>query len=294
MHIALPIFATTEFANLTGLQVIQAKSDRDVHNEIDARLVGKWNGECFESPGVGTFGGFYNFQIEDITEAIQKILTELCQQFDNCEILLTLPSNHLARFYPQIQAEALVQLGAKLLFHETNHAISIKEWTRAHLSKGNQKKLRQCLENQLIFRQLGLAEIDELYEILRKNRENLGATVSMTLDQVRNSFLTFPEKYFAFGVYLDELMIAGAICLESAQENLYVYMWGDLLEFRQISPIVFLCESLVNFASLRDFEFLDLGTSSINGEIMPGVSRFKENLGAIGYEKSCLFFPRFP
>ena len=292
MPTSLPIFASNAFASLTGLQIIQARSSQDIPNDIDPRLVGKWNGDCFESPGVGTFGGFYNLQKENVTEDIRKILREICQQIDNCEILLTLPSNHLDRFYPQIQAEALVQLGAKILFHETNHAISIKEWSSAWLSRGNQKKLRQCRENQLIFRQLSLAEMDELYEILRKNRENLGATVSMTLDQVRKSFLTFPEKYFAFGVYSGESMIAGAICLESAPENLYVYMWGDLLEFRQISPIVFLCESLVNFSASRDFEFLDLGTSSINGEIMPGVSRFKENLGAIGYEKSSVCFSK--
>ena len=288
MPTSLPIFASNAFASLTGLQIIQAKRSQKIPNDIYPRLVGKWNGKCFESPGVGTFGGFYNLQKENVTEDIRKILREICQQIDNCEILLTLPPNHLARFYPQIQAEALVQLGAKILFHETNHAISIKEWSSAWLSRGNQKKLRQCRDNQLIFRQLSLAEMDELYEILRKNRENLGATVSMTLDQVRKLFLAFPEKYFAFGVYSGESMIAGAICLESAPENLYVYMWGDLLEFRHISPIVFLCDSLIRFAANNDFGFLDLGTSSTKGEIMPGVFRFKENLGAIAYEKTCL------
>jgi hypothetical protein len=83
-------------------------------------------------------------------------------------------------------------------------------------------------------------------------------------------------------------MIAGAICLESAPGNFYVYMWGDILEFRQISPIVFLCESLIEFAIGRDFSYLDLGTSSLKGEIMPGVSRFKENLGAEGHKKTSL------
>jgi hypothetical protein len=250
--------------------------------------VGKWKGECFESPSVGTFGGFYNLTKESLTEDIRKILKVLHQEVENCQVLVTLPSNHLARFYPQIQAEALIELGAKLLFHETNHVISIKQWSSSSLSRGNQKKLRQCHENKLTFRQLALGEIEELYEILRRNRESIGAKVSMTLDQVRNSFATFPNNYFAFGVYSGESMIAGAICLESCVENLYVYMWGDLLEFRKISPIVFLCDSLIDFASHRDFEFLDLGTSSLNGELMPGVSRFKENLGAIGYEKYSL------
>ncbi len=285
---SLPIFASTAFASLTGLQIVQSKSGLSTDNDVDPRLVGKWNGECFESPGVGTFGGFYNLTKENLIGEIQEILKQLYHEVENCGILLTLPSNHLSRFYPQLQAEALVQLGAKLLFHETNHVISIKEWSTASLSSGNQKKLRQCRENQLNFRQLGLGEIDELYEILRKNRENIGAKVSMTLDQVRKSFSTFPNSYFAFGVYSGELMIAGAICLESALENLYVYMWGDLAEFRKISPIVFLCEALIDFAAHRDFEFLDLGTSSINGIIMPGVSRFKENLGAIGHEKYSL------
>ncbi len=286
----LPIFATDKFAELAGLQIIQANRVQDLANAGGPRILGKWNDECFESPCVGTFGGFFNLNEENVYSDIQEILLELLKEKGNCKILVTLPSNHLTKLHPRVQAEAMVKLGAKELFHEINHVIAVKEWTTASLSRGNQKKLRQCNENQLDFKRLNLEEIDVLYEILRKNRESLGATVSMTLDQVRNAFETFPNYYFAFGVYSTGQMIAGAICLESAPKNLYVYMWGDLLEFRQISPIVFLCESLIDFSINQDIEFLDLGTSSIKGEIMSGVARFKENLGAEGYEKHSLSF----
>ena len=284
----LPIFATDKFAELAGLQIIQANRVEVSANTGDPRILGKWNGECFESPGVGTFGGFFSLNEVNVYSDIQEILMELHKEKGNCEVLVTLPSNHLTKLHPQIQVEAMVKLGAKKLFQETNHVIAVKEWANASLSRGNQKKLRQCHENQLDIKQLDLEEIAELYEILRKNRESLGATVSMTLDQVKNAFEAFPEDYFAFGVYSAGQMIAGAICLVSAPKNLYVYMWGDLLEFRKISPIVFLCEALIEFSINHDIEFLDLGTSSIKGEIMSGVARFKENLGAKGYEKHSL------
>jgi hypothetical protein len=284
----LPIFATDKFADLTGLQIIKAKNCENHGAESRPRLVGRQNQENFDSPGVGTFGGFFNLRMEIIYEDVKEILIEFRSEIDASAITVTLPPNHIANLYPQEQKDALLRLGADLLFEEVNHAILINGWTRSSLSRGNQKKLRQCHENSLTFRLLNLNELDQLYEILRQNRENLGATVSMTLDQVKKSFETFPDKYFAFGVYFDEQMIAGAICLESAPENLYVYMWGDLLEFRQISPIVFLCDSLVEFGAEHEFAYLDLGTSSIKGELMLGVARFKENLGAIAYEKASL------
>lgn len=288
MHSSLPIFATKEFAELMGLQIIQAKDNQEGSNDSKPRLVGKWNDSCFESPGVGTFGGFFDLEKDGFTENISDILEELGARTDRCEISLILPSNHISQLCPEMQVEVLRELGATLLFNEKNHAISIQEWTHNRLSRGNQKKLRQCHEKGLVIKRLNLNEIDELYEILRINRENLGATVSMSLSQIRKAFETFPDKYFAFGVYFDEQMIAGAICLESAPENLYVYMWGDLLEFRQISPIVFLCNSLIEFGAENDFAYLDLGTSSIKGELMLGVARFKENLGALAYDKASI------
>ena len=290
MYSSLPIFATNEFAELTGLQIIQAKVNQEGTSDFRPRLVGKWNDSCFESPGVGTFGGFFGLEKDCFDKNINDILKELGASHDGRAISLTLPSNHISQLCPERQVEVLRQLGATLLFNEINHAISIHEWDRNCLSRGNQKKLRQCHEKGLVLKRLSLYEneFDELYEILRINRENLGATVSMSISQIRKAFETFPEKYFAFGVYLDGQMVAGAICLESAPGNLYVYMWGDLLEFRKISPIVFLCDSLIEFGADHDFAYLDLGTSSIKGELMPGVARFKENLGAIAYEKASL------
>jgi hypothetical protein len=284
----LPIFATDKFAELVGLQIIHAKNYENQGAKLRPRLVGRLNQEIFHSPGVGTFGGFFNLQKDSVHENIKDVLNEFSSQIEGNEIAFTLPPNHIVNLYPQGQKDALLRLGGDLLFDDVNHAILIPGWSRSSLSRGNQKKLRQCHENALTFSQLNLSELDRLYEILRQNRENLGATVSMTLEQVKKSFETFPDKYFAFGVFFENQMIAGAVCLESAPDNFYVYMWGDILEFRHMSPIVFLCESLIEFAASKDFSYLDLGTSSLKGEVMPGVSRFKENLGAKGYKKTSI------
>jgi len=284
----IPMFATDEFAKLMGLKIVQVhpRLSGGTPATTSPRIAGTLKDRIFSSPGVGTFGGIFNLDTGDFNQGISSVIGELKSVHSVEELLILLPSDHLSDLYPETLKEILAKFGGVVEFQDLNHVIEMADWSRTLLSRGNQKKLRQCNENNFEFRMITDGELSDLYEVLCLNREGIGATISMTLGQIEDSFKNFPEKYFSFGVFSSKQLIAGAICVETAPRNLYVYMWGDDVNFRRFSPITFLCSSLIDFGSSRNFQYLDLGTSSIDGKILEGVARYKENLGANGFDKS--------
>ncbi len=51
------------------------------------------------------------------------------------------------------------------------------------------------------------------------------------------------------------------------------------------SPMVFLIVSMANWCKERNIDFLDLGISSIEGQLQQGLYDFKKRMGAIDAEK---------
>ena len=55
--------------------------------------------------------------------------------------------------------------------------------------------------------------------------------------------------------------------------------------FRHLSPVVAMCDFLANSSRNRGMSFLDLGAAQLDGVDIPGLVRFKANLGAIPSDK---------
>jgi hypothetical protein len=259
---------------------------------VDSSFIikGYFENGSYVSPHKSTFGGFLKLDENPNEEAIfLEFVQMLRTKFKITVIKLTLPSDHIAgaqtiscnKIFLNLKQDKM----ETQLVSEINHSIQLNNWTIAKMSKGNRKKLRQCLENNVNTREISLKELPEAYEIMNQNRKGLGADLSITLDKLIESKKQFPDFYHVFGTFLTDKMIAAAVTVESFPTNLYVYMWADKNEYRSLSPLVSTAVSLTGFAKAKMYEFLDLGTSSINGEVLVGVRRFKLNLGAVECQK---------
>jgi hypothetical protein len=243
--------------------------------------------KCF-SPLSATFGGIYKGKIFSVSESklVQSLISYLLeQQISEMEIIL--PPDH-TNLSSMVTLETYLSSGFRVLYDNKNHYVPLTQWIHGDLSKGNRKKLRQARELGLEFSTATEVETKEAFKIISRNRESLGTKVSVEYLKLMKLMSIFPSEYECHIIKAKAGEIAAAsFVVETSEDNLYVYLWADDLNFRHVSPLVLMLDNLVS--TYRDrFSFLDLGTSAIQGATIEGLSRFKDNLGAYQSHKKCI------
>jgi hypothetical protein len=232
------------------------------------------------SPLSATFGGIHKGGLSlarehDLVQSLIKYLTE--QQISEIEI--TLPPDH-TNYEFMVGIDAYLESGFTVSYSNINHYLSLTDWNHESLSKGNRKKLRQAKEIGLEYISAAGIEILEAYQVISRNRESLGAKVSLEYATLIRLMSIFSEEYKCHILKSESGEIAAAsFVVETSADNLYVYLWADVPNFRHVSPLVLLLDNLVRTYQHK-FKSLDLGTSAIQGVTIEGLSRFKDNLGA--------------
>ena len=243
-------------------------------------------------PGRLTFGGFFSQDAKTITASE---FSEVLENFFSETMLETalewkLPPDY---FYPHIFATQYENLKSTLQNEviDVNQHVLVGEWNFGILSNGNKKKYRQAVKANLNYHQGSLDDISKCYQILHTNRSAIGVKVSMTETEVRMALTLFPDFYKMHFLEISGQVVAMCLTVDIAPKIRYVLYWADNLEFRNISPLVFLFERLVKLSKSDQVEILDLGISSVNGEINEGLFNFKKNLGALSSTKKSIHLP---
>jgi hypothetical protein len=244
------------------------------------------NGLTLKSPGIGTFGGFFPFQTSSSFDEINvsrvgKELKNLFPQSDSLKI--TLPPRY---YLPEYFDSQYRVFGKGKELANWNQHIDLRIWDRSDVDKGCRKKYRQAQEVGCEY-ELALQEEDitSCIKLLQASRENIGVELSMSSERIRKSMKSMPGRYLMHKISLNGKIVSAAFTVELDPKTLYVLYWGDLIEYRYLSPVVSMAINLVGFGIQKGHETLDLGVSSVNGELSKGLFRFKENLGAISSEK---------
>ena len=240
------------------------------------------------SPLSATFGGIHKGEFTKVSDfELVKSLTDFLIDQRIPEIEITLPPDH-TNYELMVGVETYLESGFTVSFTNMNHYIPLADWSNGSLSKGNRKKLRQANELELEYTDVAGLDTLEAYQVIARNRESLGAKVSLDYSKLTKLMGLFPEEYKCHILRSKSGEIAASSFLvETSKENLYVYLWADDPSFRHVSPLVLLLDNLVsNYQS--KFDFLDLGTSAIQGVTIEGLSRFKDNLGARQSNKKCI------
>jgi hypothetical protein len=243
-----------------------------------------------QSPFSASFGGIYLGS--DLSINPDELVIELNSYLEKNkveEVRILLPPSHLS-YLDFVEEKTYLDRKWKQSYANVNHIINLNDWSFESLSKGNRKKLRQTNQMGLSFSEASPIEHSRAYQVIRKNRESLGAQVSLSEAELLNLLQKFPENYSCYLLKDDEMRIAAtAFLVETSAENVYVYLWADTSGFRHVSPVVRLLVELVSIFKNR-YDFLDLGTSAIEGLEIEGLVRFKENLGALRSYKRQIFW----
>ena len=238
-------------------------------------------------PAKATFGGVFPAAGEFIYRTIFEGITKLSESLN---LKIGFPP---AYFYPEVfdlQREVIESMSGIIKIIDVSYHIDVKDWSTNLLSRGNQKKIRQCSEAGAIFKKDDLGSLSNIYSLISKNRLSKGVELSISQDQLENAIRVFPNEYELFSLYNSSILMASAVTIMLTSTVRYVYMWADHIDYRSLSPIAMLCEEIVKDCRTKNIKVLDLGTASLHGELNEGLARFKQNLGAISTQKISYMF----
>lgn len=237
----------------------------------------------FVSPGRGAHGGF--LLTEELSSAeIDAFITatESCLRERGAQRLeLILPPFCYAPETGALVFNALARRGYRLQRQEVTQAIQLeRRQLSAAGSYANRKRLAKAAREGVTATLLRPEQHEPAYRVLIEARRKKNYALSMSWADVAEMLATFPAETHLFGAFASGEMIASAILLRVNAAVLYVYSWGELPGVERLSPVTIIADRIYDFARAQGASLLDLGTSSIDGAINPGLFAFKKSLGA--------------
>lgn len=272
----IPLFWTSEYS-----QIHDDKNQILKIQEIIVPLSKPING-ILRSPGRATFGGFWSLKKLDQSH-FRKALEKLYDLHPTTrEFHLVLPPDYFQKeifdtqriFFDGVSYSQSIDINFHIDLH-SNHSTS----------KGNRKKIRQFREQGGVVVQSDLSDWESCYQLLVNNRARRGVKLSMSWDIFKKSLEQLPLQIKLWKAVVKNIIVGCAVTVRISQDSLYVLFWGDNEHGRSLSVVASICDSLLVFAKSENVRYLDLGISSVDGLLDPGLARFKSNLGAIQGQK---------
>jgi hypothetical protein len=171
---------------------------------------------------------------------------------------------------------------------DINYHVDVESWSKKNLSKGNRKKIRQFYDLGGVVSYSNADVIEQCYEVLVENRKRRGVSLTMQYADFENSLLLCGENFKLIQASLENQIVAACYLVKIFPDYWYVLFWGELVDFRSLSPVASLFQFLIEEAKRNRVKFLDLGISSVEGALDEGLARFKSNLGAVPSQKITL------
>lgn len=171
-------------------------------------------------------------------------------------------------------------------YTELNYYMSMKRYQEdilAQFSSSKRRDYRYSLKNNLVFKELcNDWEIEQFYEVLQLNLKKLGLSSVHSLEDLKDlKFNRFNERIHFFGVFKDDIMIAGSMIFFFANKILHTqYLCSDE-KYLEYFPMDFLIYNLITYAITAGMEIFTFGvcTEDRGKYINLGLSRFKEGFG---------------
>jgi hypothetical protein len=275
----VPLFWTTEYSR------IHPGDHKLIETASGLLPIGRPGSEILKSPGKATFGGFW-YEPDNTFRYTQKTVQQLKNYSEkSTQIKLSFPPEY---FHPNIFQEQ-ISFFKKICYSqisESNFHIVVNN--RNNVSKGNRKKQRQFVERGGSVAQVDRSAWYRIYKLLVENRIRRGVELSMPWHVFELGLVNQPDVFTVWGATLGSEFVGGAFTVEIDAKTLYVLYWGDNLLGREISVVASICEKLIEFCLVRNYEVLDLGISSVNGLLDENLANFKVNLGAVQTTKPIL------
>lgn len=227
---------------------------------------------------------------------LEKIEENFLEFFNACK-KNSLEKIHI-RFAPNFYQNSLTlteftlkKLGANLTNIGLWQSIDCKKLTDVNayinsLKHSSRKILKKFGANHIHLDNLDLNDFQKIqsaYDLINKNRLNIGTQLKYSQAYLIKLIQTFPKKVKIFNLEIDGVIVAAAICHITQEKILYVAAWGDYGHSLNHSPMYNFALELVNFCIKEGIDYLDFGISSDLNLHTPNLHSFKQNIGCQTY-----------
>ncbi len=133
---------------------------------------------------------------------------------------------------------------------------------------------------------LNTIQSDDWYALYLKSRAYKNYPVTISKETYDTLSKQLPDVYQYVGVFLGGVLIATAVWVQVTNDVVYYFLAASDPVYEVISPSIMLVEAIYDQAVVRGIKTIDLGISSIEGQLNDGLHFFKRNVGGIDSQKN--------
>jgi Acetyltransferase (GNAT) domain len=241
------------------------------------------NNGHWQTPITGAFGGVVtkkNISVEALQFLVENIPDQIASRGSLKSIQIKLPPSSFPDNSPLV-ANILQRHNWSISSFDVNYHLNIRSIDKylSGLGETKRKFIRRLQAAGAEFQEADRSMIEAVYVVIERNRSAQGYPMTMSLHSMLALLQRFKSDIRLFTVTLNTQIVASAICIQVDPKYLYVFYWGELPEYRKESPVLLLSMGIMEFCCSNNFEFMDIGTSSLNSLPNPGLCDFKSSLG---------------
>ena len=246
-------------------------------------VAGITNG-IIKSPFSAPFGGIHYRNDVTYVSEIDLFFDSLKEYIRDCGlrgIELTLPPDLYHQTINAKTISSMLRQGFTMSMPEISNWVDLRNFNGEFRQKNSREYYRQAIRNGLTFSVTSdYNEKQEIYELIRLNRQKFGRNIYMTLSDLLETSKLWPVDFFKVQSQSGRI-VASAIFYRFRDDISYAVFWGDNEDGRTLRAMDFLASKLWSYYKELGFNFIDLGISTENGAPNEGLLRFKESHDAI-------------
>lgn len=272
------LFITEPFIGL-----VESRSERVVRlmkeDESSLGLILGIKEGIAKSPFSAPFGGFHYSHEHLSYQVVSDFLSDLKDYIVSeglKKLCITLPPDLYQINMNAKLVNAFIRLGFTMATPDITNWADLQKfdgtWTKAVVGQNCRKAVKHGLTWSLV---TDRKSMEDAYEVIFRNREEQGRKIYMTLDDLLEVNGIIPVDFFLIRDSNGTGIGAGVFYRghERIVEGVFL---GDDMEKRNLGTMNFLYKNCYEFYKELGFDYIDLGTSSLEGEANTGLIRFKE------------------
>lgn len=231
------------------------------------------------SPFSAPFGGFHYSHEHQFYYTITNFLTDL-KEYIRKEGLkgfsITLPPDLYQSNMNAKLVNAFIKLGYHMVTPDINNWVDLKKFNGTWPKYVVEQNCRKALKHGLSWSVATDREsMEEGYNVILRNREEQGRKIHVSLENLLDMNSIVPVDFFL--VRDNEGIAVGASVFYRGHEKIVqgIFM-GDDVEKRKFGTMNLAYKYCFHHYKEMGFDYIDLGTSSFEGEPNIGLIRFKE------------------
>jgi hypothetical protein len=234
------------------------------------------------------FGSFTISEKVDF-RTLHAFIGHISEFFKNIKIKKIEVKHYPAFYQPGMNDEVVAALGLKgfkVSKIDINHHLEISGVDFSSLIHPMEaRRLKKNEKAGFVFSQHQNIDAEMLFSTIVSFRQAKKIPVNIDYATLQRLVHAFPDEYRFYSVSRGNEIIATTICIQVNQTVLYNFLPAHDVTYNNYSPMVYLMEGIYNEAAIQETRILDLGISSLEGELQSGLITFKERLGGIPKSK---------